>query len=209
MASSTADVVACVRALAAASAETLSPSAIGRLAASIEPTDAIMHDGVVIADHSTGECLRRPAWTPQFAIAMFVPPATRKTTAGLHPGQVERQTDYAALLDAIDDAVRAEDAAAFASAATRSAVLNEAFVPNPLLQAILARPTQRGALGYCVGHSGTVCGVLFPAGTEGTEFAGAAVDRLLPHLGAATTAAVVQMPTVKPAPASDRVLVRA
>lgn len=202
MASSTADIVAAARALARAAGEPLEGDALGPLAASIESSDGVMFDGVVAVDHHRGTLLRRFAWWPALTVAMFVPLATRDTATTTYPGLGRHAHEYEALLAALGDAERARDAAAFAAQATRSAELNERFVGNPIQRALAPRVAGSGALGLCVGHSGTVCGLLFDGTGGGLERATDAAHRLLPHLPAGTQARVVRMPAPAPTPAS-------
>jgi uncharacterized protein involved in propanediol utilization len=76
------------------------------------------------------------------------------------------------------------DVAAFADAATRSATINQQFVPNPYHALLEDRIDGFGALGINVGHTGTVLGLLFDA-TDGSAMKAAAtasmeLQRLLP-----------------------------
>ncbi|MDQ8043639.1 MAG: hypothetical protein AAGC46_01300 [Solirubrobacteraceae bacterium] len=193
LASSTADVVATVRALAAAHDVELDALTLARLAASIEPTDGVMFDGLAVVDQLTGARLRRWAWWPQFHIAMFVPREQRETGRSGAPTDPRHATEYADLLDCLDRAVGARDAEAFAAQATRSSLLNDVATPNRLLAELLPALDLVGGAGLCVGHSGTVCGVLF-AGAHASEAAGQAVGDLLPALPHGTIADVVATP---------------
>lgn len=195
MASSTADVIAATRALAAASGQTVDAAALARLACSIEASDAVMYDGIVAAHQHTGALLRQWEWWPRYSIAMFVPLASRVTAETSFSGQHRLAGTYAELLDQVDGAMRDRDARGVAIAATHSAQLNEAFAPNQLFAALQPRAAQEaGALGLCVGHSGTVCGLLFDASPEGTHRAERAVRDLLPQLPAGTVAQVTKTP---------------
>ena len=194
MASSTADMVASVSALASAVGTDLPAPELARLAASIEPTDGTMHGGVVLADHQTGERIGDWEWAPRFTIAMFVPPERRFTTSSLHPGQRARGPEYAGLLADLDAAVGEQDHAAFADAATRSAAINEGFVPNPSFGVLAHALPATGALGLCVGHSGTVAGLLFMPDREGEERARAAIEALRLQLAPGVSGTVVRNP---------------
>lgn len=202
MASSTADMVAAMRAVAAAAQRTIADPTIARLAATVEATDGVMFPGVTIVDQGSGEILRRWDWWPAFTIAMFVPRTTRETATRTYPGQDRLAMEYAHLLTRLDDAVAARDPAAFAAQATRSAELNEAFVRNPLLPVLRDRADEFGGLGVCVGHSGTVAGLLF--GEHEDARAADAAQALLPALPAETTARVVRISA--PAAAAEPLL---
>lgn len=161
LASSTADILAAVRALADAHAITVDDVTLGRLAAAVEPTDGVMYDGIVAVDQHAGTPLRRWTWWPQFTIAMVTPPGRRETGRRGAPVSARHAAEYADLLATLDEAVRHREADAFAQQATRSARLSEAVVPNPVLTTLLPHLGALGAAGICVGHSGTVCGLLF------------------------------------------------
>ena len=167
MASSTADIVAAARALSAAASLPLRTEELAELAAAIEPTDGIMYDGIVAADPGTGLRLRGWDWWPQFVVVMAIPPTTFETSAARFPDQDRLADEYADLLDRLDAAVEAQDAAAFAEQATRSARLNEAFHTSPVLADLELHADRLGALGACVAHTGTVAGLLFPATPDG------------------------------------------
>jgi len=115
-------------------------------------------------DHHTGALVRRWDWTPQFTIAMFIPEQTLNTVDVSFTGQSHLAHEYESMLAELDAAVATRDAARFAAQCTRSAELNEGFVSNPVFRVVAPRVEQLGALGICVGHTGTVCGLLFPAG---------------------------------------------
>ncbi len=194
MASSTADIVAAVRALARASGQDIDGMTMARLATSVESSDGVMFDGVVAVDHHSGELLRRWEWRPRFVIATFVPGASRRTSDAVLAAQHRIASEYETLLADIDAAMRRRDIAAVAAAATRSAILNEPFVANPLLPFLAPVLPAFDALGLCVGHSGTVCGLLFEAGSDGDQRAATAVEHLLPTLPCGTTSLITRTP---------------
>jgi L-threonine kinase len=193
MASSTADIVAAARALAIATGQTLDGALLARLATSIEPSDGVMYSGIRAVELDRGSVLRTWTWWPRYAIAMFTPPDVRETSSVDWAGQAAFSGDYADLLAQLDAAVEARDAVAFARQSTRSAWLNEAFVPNPLLRTLAPLADDAGADGVCVGHSGTVCGLLF-SGVHRERLASEAADLLPPSLPIGTAAAVVRTP---------------
>jgi uncharacterized protein involved in propanediol utilization len=191
MASSTADVVAAVRALSAAAGQALDAQTLAQIATSIEASDGVMHDGIVALAQHDGSLLHSWEWSPRFHIAMFVPPQDRVTADVLPRSRPGLQSTYACLLEAFDAAMRSKDAAAIARIATRSAELNDTYVPNPLLTTLRGALAAAGAAGLCVGHSGTVCGLLFLAGHG--ALAAAAAEALLPALPAGTDAVVTRL----------------
>jgi uncharacterized protein involved in propanediol utilization len=63
---------------------------------------------------------------------------------------------------ALDGAIEQRSIADFAVQSTRSAALNERFLLNPYSRNLSSRLDEFDALGVDVGHTGTVCGLLFP-----------------------------------------------
>ncbi|MBJ7472361.1 MAG: hypothetical protein JHD16_13725 [Solirubrobacteraceae bacterium] len=201
MASSTADIVAAARALSTAVGLPLRQEELAHLAASIEPTDGIMFDGIAASNPRTGERVRRWDWWPQYEIVMVIPPTTLETSAASFAGQDAWADEYAQLLAQLDAAVERRDAAAFAAQATRSGQLNEAFVPSPVRALIEPRAASLGALGVCTAHTGTVAGLLFPHTREGRASASAAareLEAVLPRDLQVTTAQTRPWPVERP-----------
>lgn len=198
LASSTADMVAAVRALARAGATRVDDESLATLVAAVEPSDGVMFEGVSAVDQHTGDLIRRWSWWPQFAIAMFTPTDVHQTGRRGAPALTDHAPAYADLLRRLDEAVVRRDAAEFAAQSTRSAVLNQPSVPNRLATLLLPRARDLGAAGLCVGHSGTVCGLLFH-GDDAESAAAHAVERFLPRAPSGTAGDVVRTPAWPPA----------
>jgi L-threonine kinase len=167
MGSSTADVLAGIRAMADAAGQDFDPVAEGRMAAKIESSDGSMYPGIAAVNHRTCELVRSWDWYPQFAIVMLVPDECVDTPLIPFAGQEELAEDYGTLLDRVDAAIASRSAAAFSRESTRSAVLNSRFLLNPYSSQLCERFGDYGALGINVGHTGTVCGLLFPNSEDG------------------------------------------
>jgi L-threonine kinase len=178
MASSTADVIAASRAVARAAGEELAAEDLATLAAAIEPSDGVMYDGIVAADRETGRRLRAWDWWPSFTVVMLEPPEGFATAYARFDDQAAHAGEYARLLEQLDDAVAGRDELRFARAATRSAELGQAYVPNAVFSWLAPRAPELGALGVCAAHTGTVAGLLFPR-TRAGEAAAAAAERSL------------------------------
>jgi uncharacterized protein involved in propanediol utilization len=85
----------------------------------------------------------------------------------------------------MDGAIQARSIAEFAEQSTRSAVMNDEFLLNPYSRNLRSRLDEFNALGLCVGHTGTVCGLLFPNSETGRTTASEAfleVSRQFPDL---------------------------
>jgi uncharacterized protein involved in propanediol utilization len=73
MGSSTADVLAGIRAIAGAVDQELDASAEGMLAAKVESSDGSMYPGIAAVNHKTCELVKAWDWYPEFVIVMLVP----------------------------------------------------------------------------------------------------------------------------------------
>jgi L-threonine kinase len=184
MGSSTADIVAAARALATIGGRELSPDELARIATSIESSDGSMHPGMVAFNQKSGDVVRRYRWWPRFVICMIVPVQGLDTESARFSGKEVHGPEFDDLLDRLDRASEERDAAAFAEVATRSAELNQQFVPNPVYSLVADRVGEVGADGVNLGHSGTVVGLLFDASkpTANRLAAAAAVslERMVP-----------------------------
>lgn len=159
--SSTADVVAAVRATAAALAASLTPHETGSIAGAIEPTDGTMHAGMCVTDRRGG-LLEAWSWTPTFHVVILVPEGEGVATDEVSlEGQQDSAAAYARLLDDLRHAVRRRDPQLFADAAVTSAALHAAVRPNPLVALAPALAHETGAAGWNVAHTGTAVGLLF------------------------------------------------
>lgn len=174
MGSSTADVLAGMRAVADAVGCELAPETQGELAAKIEASDGTMYPGIAAVAQRTGVALRRWQWYPSFAIAMLVPRERVLTGSVRFDGKETSAVRYAELLAGFDEAIARRSAATFARLSTEAVTLNAPYLINPYAQLLQGRLDDLGALGLNVGHTGTVCGILFPNTSAGREQAGVA-----------------------------------
>lgn len=167
MGSSTADVLAGIRAVAGAVGRQLDESDEGALAARVESSDGSMYPGIAAVNHKTCEMVKAWDWFPEFAIVMLVPKERVDTPSISFAGQEELAEEYATLLANMDSAVADRSLSLFAEQSTRLAELNQRFLVNPYSRTLSGRLDELGALGLNVGHTGTVCGLLFPNTEEG------------------------------------------
>jgi L-threonine kinase len=190
--SSTADITATVRAVADGLGRPVAPEQIAAIATSIEASDGTMFPGGDAMDRDTGRIVRRFVWAPTFVVAMVVPPTTIDTGSVDVSGKAGLASEYDAMLDRLEVAARARDARSFAVEATRSAAMNQAFVPNANHDRLVSMVPGSGALGVVVGHTGTVAGLLFPADDDGPAAAAAAAADLRAALTDSTRVEVVR-----------------
>lgn len=167
LSSSTADMLAVVRAMAAAFGIRLSAAAISRLFTAIEPHDGLHYPGCVAYDHRRGRLLRHLGYIPDYRI-VGVDAGGEVSTLGYNrnlrfsPAEVAA---YDRLYAAALAAFAARDDVAIAACATRATWLHVQRTGNPLLARLLQWHDAPGVLGVLSTHSGT-CGALLLAGAD-------------------------------------------
>ncbi len=168
LSSSTADMLAVLRAFQNGYGITLTPALISALMAAIEPHDALHYDTSVAYNHRQGQLLKRFAYVPDFQIVGVDSGGELSTLAynrrlSFTPQQCAQ---YDALLRELYAAFARRDDAAIARCAGRSAQLHAGRTDNQWLQQLLSRAASGClsplGLGIVAAHSGTCAGVLLP-----------------------------------------------
>ncbi|MDF3299503.1 GHMP family kinase ATP-binding protein [Streptomyces tropicalis] len=166
MASSSADLVATVRAVGAAFGRSFTPAETEDLLRGVEPADGVMYDEIVCFHHRAVRLGRRLGTLPPLAVVAHDEGGQVDTVAhnrsAAAVGAGERR-EYARLLDRLADAVAAGDLPAVGAVATRSAELNTARRARPGFARLHALAREVGGLGLVLAHSGTLLGVLLDA----------------------------------------------
>ena len=166
MASSSADLVATVRAVMQAIDEPVTSGVIESLLRHIEPSDGVMYDEIVEFDHRNVR-LREPLGVlPAMTVVGYdqggqVDTIKFNTTVPI-PDERER-AEYARLLATARDAIRDVDLEAVGKIATRSTELNALRTARPALPTLqmLKRVCRDiDGLGVVCAHSGTMLGIL-------------------------------------------------
>lgn len=171
MASSSADVVAVIRAVAAYWGKSLEPGDAARLAAQIEPSDGIMYPGVVALNPRTGQLLERMGPVPS-ALVVGVLGHGRINTEDHHRlrerYEARHQDRLKEALKWVRRGVKRRDVAALGQAGRISAEVQLERHPDEALARFLEIADQEG-LGVMIGHSGTVKGALLPLPTPSAK----------------------------------------
>jgi uncharacterized protein involved in propanediol utilization len=167
--SSTADVIASIRAVAAYCGTTLSDSAVAKLAVRAEcASDAIMFDRAVLFAHRRGEIIEdfRAALPPMVMLGVVV--SKPVNTLELRPAAYSefdiRRFD--ALREQLRDALARRDVAGIGAVATASSRINQRHLPFALFEALEGIADWCGAVGLQVAHSGAVTGLMFDASLQ-------------------------------------------
>lgn len=167
LSSSTADMVATIRATTQALSIAVKPDYVSRVLTEIEPNDGLHHSGTAAYHHTTGKLIFRVDWVPPFdilGIDFGGVVDTVKFNAQPTSWSDEEMAGYEALLEKMRAALEGRDLAGVAAVATESARRWQRIHPKPQLDAVLALAGQVGALGVANAHSGTFLGLLFPRG---------------------------------------------
>jgi uncharacterized protein involved in propanediol utilization len=163
LSSSTADMLATLRAVQEIFGFLLSEQFISELFAEIEPHDGLHFNSSVLYNHRAGRLVENFGYVPNFTIVAvddggsidtldynrrlsFVPEVTRR---------------FDRLLATLCTAYRARDDRSIAHCATESARIHVERMGGALLREVLEVADGLGALGVVATHSGTCAGVLF------------------------------------------------
>ncbi|MER7761430.1 kinase [Streptomyces sp. NPDC097619] len=166
LASSSADLVATVRAVGDALGTVLPADRTEDFLRAVEPSDGVMHDGVVAFHHKAVRLRHRLGDLPPLAVLAHdlggqVDTLAHHRTA--RPVPAADRAEYARLLDRLTGAVARGDLPAVGAVATRSAELHTARRPRPGLDLLRRLGHEVDGYGLVLAHSGTVLGILLDA----------------------------------------------
>jgi uncharacterized protein involved in propanediol utilization len=169
--SSTADVVAAIRASAALVGTDLLADEVASIAVEAEAaSDPLMFGRfALLFAQRIGRILEDwGEWYPEYVVfSGRLAPAGKEIDTLRLPPRTYSEADldlFAALVETLRGGFRRRDPATIAAAATHSAVLNQNYVPLERFDAMHALAEDMGALGVQIAHSGIVGGVLFDPG---------------------------------------------
>ncbi|WP_431824928.1 GHMP kinase [Burkholderia sp. F1] len=182
LASSSADMVAAIRAAAACYCREAAPELIELILRFIEPTDGVMYDGIVSFYHREVMLDEKLGAVPHFAILSVDRGGECDT---LQFNRVRREIpattrgEYDMLLSRMKAAIREGDVRTMGTIATRSCELSQATNPHPHFEALRSIGAEIDALGTVATHSGTCIGLLLDATrTSATMQAAYAIEQL-------------------------------
>lgn len=169
MASSSADISAVCQGIALSAGRSLSPDEIASIALDIEPTDGIFYPGVMLFDHVKGQlrqCLGKaiPMDIVIFDVGGKIDTLDFNQRGDLNQLNFAKERQVREALDLIAEGLTKKEVALIGKGATLSALANQKILFKPHLEEILNIALAWGAAGVNIAHSGTVLGVLFPAG---------------------------------------------
>ncbi|MFK2824107.1 hypothetical protein QYG89_00160 [Bacillus sp. B190/17] len=162
MASSSADITAAIRAVAASFGTIFAPSDIAAIAAAIEPTDGVMYEGINAFNQQTGERLQSFPEAPDLFLIGYDSGGTVNTDDCYSSKRVytpNEKAELQQLYNGISTALLSGKIDDIMLAATKSAGINERFLPKPFFS-LFKEIASRFEAGIIIGHSGTVIGFL-------------------------------------------------
>jgi uncharacterized protein involved in propanediol utilization len=166
--SSTADIVATLRALLSHFGTSLPGTALARLAVEAEgASDGSVLGSPAVFRHREGiieDTL--PGEFPAMCVIVVdsQPNVTVPTLSMRRARYSDRQIDvFHALLSDLRQAFRNADPAGAGAVATASARINQEFLPKPHIEEVIAMVEREGGCGVAAAHSGTVLSLLLPA----------------------------------------------
>jgi L-threonine kinase len=170
LASSSADLVATARAMAAHFSLTLSTPVLHSLMRRIEPSDGVMYDEITAFYHREVELLSCLGPVPPLTILAVDEGGQVDTLAfNARPVQVAQAdaATYAELLEDLRRAVAGADVAELGRVATRSAIMNQSRLSKRWLDQVVDICAHVGGLGVAAAHSGTHLGILLATDRAG------------------------------------------
>jgi L-threonine kinase len=184
MASSTADVVATVYALAEALGEGVEPREVARIALGVEPSDSLMFPGLALFDHRGGQVYEDLGPVPPLEVVVLDFGGTVDTLAynRCYRADLLREMvpEHREALAAVKEGLQRGNLAGIGYGATLSARIHQRILYKPQLEVVIGLTREAGALGVNVAHSGTVIGVLLdPSQADGPATAAYLAARLL------------------------------
>ncbi len=165
MASSTADMVGAMAALAQTLNLPVSPELLARLACQIEPSDSVMFEGLTALAYrgsSRAEALGQPPPLPLLMLDTGQTVDTLSYNAQLNWMSVRQLAPTTAqALNLLKKGLTHNQPEAIGAAATLSALSYQAINDNPLVSRAVQWAKQTSALGIVRAHSGSVVGLLY------------------------------------------------
>lgn len=166
LASSSADLVATARAVAAACGRVFDAASLETLLRAVEPSDGVMYDEVVAFFHREVRLHHRLGTLPPLVVLGHDEGGQVDTISYNRvpkPFTARDKSEYIRLLTEIGTAIVAGDLREIGRIATRSAVLNAKLRPRRALTHLRAACGEVDGFGVVMAHSGTMLGILLSA----------------------------------------------
>jgi uncharacterized protein involved in propanediol utilization len=162
MASSTADIVASLRAIANHYKLPCNETILSRILPVIEPTDSVMYEELVVYDYINGRLLERLGNLPEMIlVGIDTGGIVNTTTFNQVPKHysIEEKEQFRFAVYLLKQGIKNKEIEHIYQAATISAKINEKRLPKPYFKEIY-NLAQNWNAGIVSAHSGTVIGIL-------------------------------------------------
>ncbi|XRG80351.1 kinase [Rossellomorea sp. GAMAL-10_SWC] len=171
MASSSADIVASLRAIADSYSIPLTNEMISMIAAKVEPTDGVMYEEVVVYEYIHGQLIASFGTLPPFILVGIDLGGMINTIEFNEVPKVYSQDDQQQFIKAFDlvtKGFKEKNITYIGEAATLSARVNQKILPKPVFP-LLDQLADHYQGGIVVAHSGTVAGILLDGNLPNSE----------------------------------------
>ena len=162
--SSSADITGCIASTSIALGNPLTPLEISKIAVDIEATDPVMFPGIALLDYKQGKVSEELGSAPPMEIIAFDFGGSVDTVLF---NQVDRSSIWESIMPDTEKALQLVrtgiaqgDPKLIAQGATISALASQKISSKQYMEDVLQFSKSVGGLGICVGHSGTIIGVL-------------------------------------------------
>lgn len=172
LSSSTADMVAALRAIEQLLNISLPPERVGQILRSIEPSDGLLYAGSVIYNHKQCSLIGKLGFLPKTSIISIDDGGGINTIEYNRHVKIFSEEDketYAHLLEEMKVAFAEKNREKVGAIATKSAILNQKFNFKKDLEQTIAIANTLGAYGVINTHSGTCLGILMNPANSGIE----------------------------------------
>jgi L-threonine kinase len=173
MASSTADIIGVMMGLTVALGHSISAGELAHLACQVEPSDSTMFADLTVLAYRDSARFQGLGPAPPLPLLMFDTGQAVDTlvfNARLNLSAVRQLAPTTkTALELLRQGLASNDTEAIGAAATLSALSYQSVNYNPLVEQAARWVNHTGATGLVRAHSGSVLGLLYPAGTDLTE----------------------------------------
>ncbi|WP_159442873.1 GHMP family kinase ATP-binding protein [Selenihalanaerobacter shriftii] len=168
MASSTADITAAILATVVALGEEISSEELTKLALSVEPTDGVFYDGIVLFDHVSGKLYRYLGQISGLSILMVdlggkIDTLQFNSRNDLKELNKDNEPLTKQALKLIEEGINKQNLDLVGKGVTLSSKANQNILPKKNFNKFLSLTNLEGVLGLNVAHSGTLLGILYDA----------------------------------------------
>ena len=163
MASSTADIVAVIRAAASSFQNMITPELISRISASIEPTDGLMYEETVAFDYIHGKKIERFERLPAMVIVGIDTGGVVSTVQFNQKHKsfsIKEKILFEEAYHFVKTGIYKQNIDSIYEATKISAEINQRFLPKPFFRDF-KQLAEQYQCGLVVAHSGTMIGLLF------------------------------------------------